>query len=65
MSAIGDSLWRLGVIRHGQRFTEVMKLVSCMEPYIDMPWGESWDAANEKTLWYLDGQPDTPLWFWR
>ena len=53
-------------MRHGkEQFNKTMIAISCMEPYINMPFGQSWDEACAKALWYLDGKADTPLWFWR
>lgn len=57
--------FELGRLRHGSRFFEVVKQISCMEPYLSMSFTRAWDLSCKRALSYLDGCADTPLWFWK
>ena len=57
-------LFELGYLRYGERFKRVVTELASMRPYIDLPFEQAFPRQVERALWYLDGEPNTPLWFW-
>ena len=57
--------FHLGWLRYGKRFQRVVTELASMSPYIDLPFEEAFPRQVSYALWYLDGEPSTPLWFWR
>lgn len=55
------STFELGFLRYGKKFTETTTRIAGIDQCLN--W--SFERICVHALWYLDGEEDTPLWFWR
>lgn len=60
-----DRQFDIGVLFYGNRFRTLIRTIACMEPFLSMPFGSAWAGAAKAAMNHLDGEANTPLWFWR